>query len=520
MERNFNEDHFEQFLRDSVEDFRMTPSRRVWTSLYNNLHPGRRWPSLAVSLLVFSALIFVGLSNTSQQKANTSANKPAGLLAAQQYEGNNTSKPLHSLLTNEFAAAKPIGEPTATDNAFSGINEPVGNNIQSATNHNAYTQPTQPAATTTPAINNRFARNQRSRRTSQSARTRLTVAQGIAETAETTSEVIGDAARTNSLATTTQTALQPKQDGILSYVTNDDNLPLTNTETNHQPGISTENLVNATALNTKEAEKNEQKAWMDQDVFYNKKSSLHKQKLSFEVYMTPSVGYRKLENMVDLENASINLSNSFLNTSSKANKIHHLPAFNMEAGYSVRYEINKILRIKGGFQLNYSNYQVYGQGLDHPAATSLLLRNSSTGAPELISRSSVILNPVSTDQTGKLNNSNFQISLPIGAEIKLLGKNKWQWYAGATIQPTYVLSGNAYLLSADMNYYVFDASMINKWNINTGVETFVSYKMNQKLQLNMGPQFRYQLHSTYDKQYTYKEKLYNLGIKLGIVQRF
>lgn len=518
MERNFNQDHFEQFLRDSVEDFRMTPSRRVWTSLYNNLHPGRRWPSLAVSLLVFSALIFVGLTHSSRYRNQATPNETVAAT-----DDQTQKSVLLSYQPSNLATAKPITEANPSlDMSGSGhapalvskIDHPSTQGI--TYNGNGQT-PATVTGNSTYASTERNNQHRRPRQHQQAARNQLTIEQSTAVYEENQQSNITQPDLATSQNTTTASSNQPT---TLSMLTADDNATVNNNEAENVKWSSINQPNTETAITAKLTENKEQKAWMESDIFYNKRSSLHKQKLSYEVYITPSVGYRKLENMMDLENASISLSNSFLNTSNQANKIHHLPAFNMEAGYSVRYDLNKYFRMKAGFQFNYSNYQIYGQGLDHPAATSLLLRNSSTGAPELISRSSVILNPVSTDQTNRLNSSNFQVSIPIGAEIKLMSGNKWQWYVGATIQPTYVLSGNAYLLSADMNYYVFDASMINKWNLNTGVETFVSYKMNQKLQLNMGPQFRYQLNSTYDKQYTYKEKLYNLGIKLGIVQRF
>src|SRR5215212_4300980 len=63
MENNFYNDNFEQMLKDATEDFRMYPSRRVWHSIYNDLHPGRRWPSLAVCLVLISSVLYMGVSN-------------------------------------------------------------------------------------------------------------------------------------------------------------------------------------------------------------------------------------------------------------------------------------------------------------------------------------------------------------------------------------------------------------------------------------------------------------------------
>jgi hypothetical protein len=119
----------------------------------------------------------------------------------------------------------------------------------------------------------------------------------------------------------------------------------------------------------------------------------------------------------------------------------------------------------------------------------------------------------------RLNNKTIQFSLPIGADYKLAGNDKLKWYIGATIQPTYVASGNAYLVSSDYKNYIDMPSMLRAWNLNAGFESFVSYKTSSGSYINLGPQFRYQLLSTYSNRYTYSENLYNIGIKLGIMRK-
>ncbi len=50
-------------------------------------------------------------------------------------------------------------------------------------------------------------------------------------------------------------------------------------------------------------------------------------------------------------------------------------------------------------------------------------------------------------------------------------------------------------------------------------ETFVSFKTPSGVDITVGPQVRYQLLSTYNKEYTYTEKLYNLGLKIGVIKK-
>src|SRR5674476_968054 len=64
MEREFDMTNFEEALKNQADQFKMIPSKRVWHGIYNDLHPGRRWPSITMSLLLISALIVIGHLNT------------------------------------------------------------------------------------------------------------------------------------------------------------------------------------------------------------------------------------------------------------------------------------------------------------------------------------------------------------------------------------------------------------------------------------------------------------------------
>ena len=96
-----------------------------------------------------------------------------------------------------------------------------------------------------------------------------------------------------------------------------------------------------------------------------------------------------------------------------------------------------------------------------------------------------------------------------------MGNEKLQWNIGATIQPTFIVGGKNYLISSDKRNFVTDPSLLNKWNLNAGLETFISYKSNG-LTWQVGPQFRTQLFSTNSKQFVIEERLVNYGIKLGV----
>ena len=75
IENEFYEDEFEQLLKEKADLFSMYPSKRVWHSIYNNLHPGRRWPSVVISLVLISSLMLIGYLNTGENSITSPINK-------------------------------------------------------------------------------------------------------------------------------------------------------------------------------------------------------------------------------------------------------------------------------------------------------------------------------------------------------------------------------------------------------------------------------------------------------------
>ena len=70
MDRKFYNDNIEHLLKEKSDEFRMYPSKRVWHSIYNDLHPGRKWPSIAVGMLLIIALLLIGYLNTNDNLNN------------------------------------------------------------------------------------------------------------------------------------------------------------------------------------------------------------------------------------------------------------------------------------------------------------------------------------------------------------------------------------------------------------------------------------------------------------------
>ena len=119
-------------------------------------------------------------------------------------------------------------------------------------------------------------------------------------------------------------------------------------------------------------------------------------------------------------------------------KMNDGAALNLEAGAAVQYKTSRNSRIKAGLQVNYTNYISKVTALDHPTQTALAVND----------RNDVFRSSVYAVKSGlaRLNKTTLQLSMPLGADIKLAGRSRIKWYMGGTIQPTYVLSGSAYVL--------------------------------------------------------------------------
>ena len=91
MERRFDMSDFEQSLKDHADQFRLIPSKRVWNGIYNNLHPGSKWPSITVAIIFLITLVTIGNLNNSQKN---SENKKITAINSNSKSTNNANSVL------------------------------------------------------------------------------------------------------------------------------------------------------------------------------------------------------------------------------------------------------------------------------------------------------------------------------------------------------------------------------------------------------------------------------------------
>jgi len=238
------------------------------------------------------------------------------------------------------------------------------------------------------------------------------------------------------------------------------------------------------------------------------------QHLGWMLYFSPTMNYRKLNgNDVSYAPASeIQSVPLALNFNGDVDKyVHHKPALGFELGSNLFYRSSKHLHFKAGIQFNYSRYNIEAFS-SHPEKATIAL-NPYWNADTMVSYTSV--RNMSGYAQQELANQYFQLSIPVGVEIRLFGNEKLQLDVAGSVQPTYLLNRNSYLITTDYKNYTKEPSLVRRWNVNAGVETYIAYNTGT-VRWQLGPQFRYQLLSSYVKKYPIREYLMEYGFKIGV----
>ena len=109
--------------------------------------------------------------------------------------------------------------------------------------------------------------------------------------------------------------------------------------------------------------------------------------------------------------------------------------------------------------------------------------------------------------------------MPIGVQWQALKVKKFSMGIGASIQSTYLLRDDTYVLSTDYKNYTKGSNFSRQWNINTAVDVSFNYT-NKNITWYAAPQYRYQNLNTYEDIYPIKEHRWDLGLKVGMIKSF
>jgi hypothetical protein len=483
MERGFYNEDIEELLKQKADQYRMYPSDKVWKGIQRSLHPSRKW-------YWFGFVLFLSA---------------IGYYAFVELFAPSTTRPISE---NSAPSTTPAPQPASekSSNAKAVI-IPFGSSSKQGNNH-----------TGSNARQNSFVLNP-DQQTGSAASEQIAVADGntLAYNSETpvfdltTRRVIHD--------------IQALPENSLTLVTDEATNVTTTT-------ASTENILpnavapaDAAKLNDKTAEEEDGQRvnWLHELAVYELQQRKTK-RISWQIAFTPTMNYRKLTSNSRLTTSAEdkNLPLAMQSATNPEEMVNHKPALGFEVGSHIMYAANKTFTFKAGLQFNYSRYdiQAYSSTLTEQAHIAL---SSSTGImPDAITTTTHLRNiggKIGDKQmeVENLRNQYFQLSMPLGVEVNLLGNEKLQVGIAGTLQPTYLMNRNTYLISTDYKNYTKEPSLVRRINLHTSAEAFVSYKMGD-LKWQVGPQFRYQLLSSYVKEYPIREQLMEFGIKIGVAK--
>jgi hypothetical protein len=244
------------------------------------------------------------------------------------------------------------------------------------------------------------------------------------------------------------------------------------------------------------------------------KPKAKRRKSEFQIYFTPTVSYRRLtENKSYLRAVPQNLASFNMAALYDVNSlVTHKPDLGLELGFAFKFPVARSIKLRTGMQFNINRYDIKAFTY-RPERATITLNSGPRGIDSLNTISQY--RNFNGGRMDWIQNLYFQVSAPVGVEINLSGSRKTKIGVATTIQPTYVLGDRAYLLSSDYKNYSQVPWLMRRWNVNTSLETFVSYKTGT-VQWQVGPQVRYQLLSSFVEKYPVKENLFDFGVKVGV----
>ncbi|MBM3413346.1 MAG: hypothetical protein FJY16_00160 [Bacteroidetes bacterium] len=242
----------------------------------------------------------------------------------------------------------------------------------------------------------------------------------------------------------------------------------------------------------------------------------HSPRFRWQFHFTPTVSYRSLkEDQKFIEQARMNLSAAPLAATTELNNvIKHRPDLGMQLGLLGTYPLGKKLDLIAGLQFNVSKYDI--KAFNYPTEVATIALVNAWGGPTVVTTVTSFRSNGFMNKASWLRNYYYSLSAPVGLEWRILGKKQNHWGFSSTIQPTYMVGNRSYIISMDYQNYAEVPYLINKWNLNVGLETYAKFSVG-KTDLKVGPQVRYQLFSSFKKGYPVSEYLYDFGVKLGMM---
>lgn len=541
-ESNFYSDDFEQLIREKTEQYKMYPSERVWKGVHTSLHTKRRWFIGSMSLLVTGILFLAGReliapsgraialhktaaaagSVADASRPSVTGNIPHASLST--FGSTNTSA-----TTVRHSSAAGGETPEDQDRTYKWISITLTDPVINPSDLSEWLSRVVRLPDHAPDLTVIAARGS----AADAGRTPEDAAKAggrsPAETAssrETAEDGRGTAGEMDADGITARSVLESlSARGAEQARSTRKGSRLAGNKAGRN-AVSGEGLLpdsvasaaKASATAIAEAEDRQRTNWLH-DYALNTLPVANKHgRTFFQLTLSPTINYRTL-NGTDptIEKFGAATGNYSVHPS---DLVDHSAAFGFQFGGSLLYRVTRNLSVKGGLQFNFARYKITAFASTSPQQGTVLSSYYGYIIDSLMR--STMQRPSGAGSSAmtavSLNNDFYQLSAPIGFELRVLGNERLQFNLGATVQPTYLLGATSYTLKTpEMNKYAKQPGMYRRWNVSGAVEAFLSYRVGN-LRWQIGPEFRYQLLSTYNAQYPIGENLKSYGLKIGITK--
>jgi len=485
MKDEINIDEFEEFLKTQADKHRMYPDDQVWRNINQQLHGNSRWPALTFAAFLTGAVLIAGL-------IFLHPNKEFKVL------------PISKSSTNQQQTIA-VAETKATNTQTGAVDitkvKPPKANVKAAI------YPYQNSTSTADIEGNGLSNN-----TIQSTTTGLTVQTSTPTIASNVVVVPDVTVNVNSGIKAPFKA--PKEVTTLQ-----------NSSITSSVGSLNENRDNDMSeaiVNAEEEKVNKLNSTIQSDdkLDAEKVAKVEKIKVpkswSLQIYGGSSVSYRLLTEPTSYDyHFPYNPALSGNPTKNVNNMVKQRPAIGLEIGAAMAYPVAANLNVRVGLQFNYRQYNIDAFA-STSATPSVLWTNGESGRD-----STVVYSAIRNGDGGKpisLRNRYFQIGIPIGLDWTIARGRKVSLSVGATVQPTYQLNTDMYMITSDYKGYVQQPDMIRRLNFNGGLEAMMNFKTGG-VKWQVGPQVRYQMLPTQMKSYSVHEHLIDYGLKVGIIKQ-
>ncbi|HWB92415.1 MAG TPA: outer membrane beta-barrel protein [Puia sp.] len=543
-ENSFYSDDFEQLIRGKTEQYKMYPSENVWKRVHSALHTKRRWFIGGMAFLVTSILFLAG-RELIMPSNHLASHKPAAAGSTQADVSKTTA--VTNTISAPLAAIRPASPvSSARHNAVGNGNspedlDPAAAAISITLSHPVLSQsdlsewlsrvvrlPRQapdlaviavkPTAAMDQGKEDEAAGHKEADNAGAEPATTATAARGTAgDQAHSGNDLSDDEARGMLENLDARGARDGRyaRSGVRldSYrsggteVTGKDRLP---------DSASAAGKASANAI--ARAEDAHRVNWL-RDYAMNLLPETPKSGRTYlQLTLSPTVNYRTLGGSDPAATKFYQAAGPYApsHLGGPNDYVDHSPALGFEFGGSILYRLTRNLSVKAGLQFNFSRYTIRAYTANPPQQATITLQSYYGYYMDSVT-SIATANNFGGRSVEKLDNDYYQLSAPIGFELRVLGNERLQVNLGATIQPSYLLNTNSYMLTSGYTNYTKEPSLYRRWNISGGLEAFLSYRTGD-IRWQIGPEFRYQFLSSYLAKYPITENLKGYGLKIGITK--